>query len=103
MADDVVTVRGADVGADAAPPSVEEALSGDFGREPFWLPPALRNGDAVRLALDGVPVRDGGLLGRLMVGLSHEEKKSSPGSPAGVLVSLVASSATSMTTVSGYL
>jgi len=32
----------------------------------------------------GVAVLDGGLLGRLIEGLSHDEKKSSPGSPAGV-------------------
>ena len=57
--------------------------SGDLGREaPLAL--ALRKGEAVRLALAGVPVREGGLLGRLMVGLSHEEKKSSSGSPVGV-------------------
>lgn len=34
----------------------------------------------------GVLVRDGGLLGRFIVGLSHDEKKSSLGSPAGVEV-----------------
>lgn len=41
---------------------------------------ALRNGDAVRPTWEGVAVLDGGALGRLMAGLSHEEKKSS--SPA---------------------
>ena len=46
--------------------------------------PALRNGEAVRLITGGVWVLDGGLLGRLMDGLSHDEKKSSPGSPDGV-------------------
>src|SRR3954447_19514392 len=43
-----------------------------------------RKGDAVRETIGGVPVREGGLLGRFIVGLSHEEKKSSAGSPAGV-------------------
>jgi hypothetical protein len=97
-----VTVRGADVGA-ATALSVDEALSGDLGREPLAAPPAVRKGDAVRLALEGVPVREGGLLGRLMVGLSQEEKKSSLGSPEGVLELLAASSAISMTTSLGYL
>lgn len=57
---------------------------GDFGRlaEPFV--PAVRKGEDVRETTGGVPVREGGLLGRLIVGLSHDEKKSSPGSPAGV-------------------
>jgi hypothetical protein len=58
----------------------------------------------VRLTFKGVPVREGGLLGRLMVGLSQDEKKSSPGSPEGVLVSLSDSFRISvMTTSSGYL
>lgn len=60
-----------------------EADKGDFDREPFA--PAFRKGDPVRLTTGGVPVRDGGLLGRLIEGLSHEEKKSSSGSPAGVV------------------
>jgi len=34
----------------------------------------------------GVPVLDGGLLGVFIAGLSHDEKKSSPASPAGVFV-----------------
>ena len=51
---------------------------------PFAL--AERKGDAVLVVTGGVPVLEGGLLGLLMVGLSHEEKKSSPGSPAGVVV-----------------
>jgi hypothetical protein len=81
-------------------PSVDPT-SGDLGRSvalPFV--PGLRNGDPVR----GVPVREGGFEGRLIVGLSHEEKKSSS-SPAGVLVpSLTAASGTSVTTTSlGYL
>jgi hypothetical protein len=54
--------------------------------------------------MPGVPEREGGLLGLLMEGLSHEEKKSS-GSPAGVLVPLpsLASTASSTTTLSGFL
>ena len=56
---------------------------GDFGLlVPFV--PANRKGEAVRETPRGVPVREGGLLGLLIVGLSQEEKKSSPGSPAGV-------------------
>jgi hypothetical protein len=58
---------------------------GDFGRAvEFPLGLAERNGEAVLETTGGVPVREGGLLGRLIVGLSHEEKKSSAGSPAGV-------------------
>jgi hypothetical protein len=63
---------------------LSDALRGDFGREPLPLEPAVRNGEAVRLTTGGVPVREGGLLGRLIAGLSQEEKKSSSGSPAGV-------------------
>jgi hypothetical protein len=74
------------VGAGSAFSASSAALArgdGDFGRlAPFV--PAERKGDAVRETPSGVPVREGGLLGLLMVGLSHEEKKSSPGSPAGV-------------------
>jgi hypothetical protein len=95
IADDVVTGRGA---ADS-----EDAFKGDFGRAPLPLgPPGVRNGEAVRLA--GVPVLEGGLLGRLIVGLSQDEKKSSAGSPAGVLESPEASSGMSVITTSlGYL
>lgn len=46
--------------------------------------PAPRNGDGVRPTIGGVAVRDTGGVGRLIVGLSHDEKKSSSGSPAGV-------------------
>lgn len=64
---------------------------------------ALRKGEPVRLPAAGVPVREGGLLGRLMVGLSQDEKKSSS-SPAGVLEPEVSGSGTSvMTTSLGYL
>lgn len=58
--------------------------------------PGLRKGEPVR----GVPVREGGLEGRLMVGLSQEEKKSSS-SPAGVLApSLADASGASVITTS---
>ena len=76
-------------------------MSGDFGRSvPLPFVPGLRKGDPTR----GVPLREGGFEGRLMVGLSHEEKKSSS-SPAGVLLpSLPVTSGTSVTTTSlGYL
>ena len=74
---------------------------GDFDREP--LVPAFRKGDPVRLTTGGVPVREGGLLGRLMDGLSQEEKKSSSVS-AGVLeLSGVPAGTSVMTTSSGYL
>lgn len=80
-----------------------DADRGDFDREPFA--PAFKNGDPVRLTTGGVPVRDGGLLGRLMEGLSHEEKKSSSGSPAGVLEPSdgVPAGRSVMTTSPGYL
>lgn len=52
----------------------------------------------------GVWVLEGGLLGRLIAGLSHDEKKSSPGSPAGVAAPSVRETTMSvMTTSSGYL
>jgi hypothetical protein len=80
---------------------------GDLGRaaaEPLTLP-AERKGEAVRETTGGVLLRDGGLLGRLIVGLSQEEKKSSAGSPAGVAVPSagVGSDSSEMTTSSGYL
>ena len=92
------------VGAgDALLPS--EADSGDFERLPFAFAPAFRNGDPVRLTTGGVPVREGGLLGRLIDGLSHEEKKSSSWSPAGVLLPSdgVPAGRSVMTTSPGYL
>lgn len=63
-----------------------------------------RNGEAVRLMTGGVCVLEGGLLGRFMDGLSHDEKKSSVGSEGvdvpspgvGMAMSLI-------TTSSGYL
>lgn len=80
-----------------------DAERGDFERDPFALP-AFRKGEPVRLTTGGVPVRDGGLLGRLIEGLSHEEKKSSS-SPAGVaeLSDGVPEGISVMTTSSGYL
>lgn len=86
-----------DVGAEAGGVAAEsEPLSGDFGRAvPFPLAAGARKGEAVLAA--GVPVREGGLLGRLIVGLSHEEKKSSSsGSPAGVWEPEPADSSTSV-------
>lgn len=78
---------------------------GDLGRAAPLVLPAERKGDAVLEFSRGVPVRDGGLLGRLMVGLSHDEKKSSAGSPAGVEAPSagVPSASSVMTTSSGYL
>lgn len=85
--------------------ALSEEARGDFGRNPLPLAPALRNGDAVRLTTGGVEVLDGGLLGRLMAGLSQEEKKSSSGSPAGVEEPFedVAGTTSVMTTSWGYL
>lgn len=63
-----------------------------------------KNGEGV-LPTTGVPVREMGGVGRLIAGLSHEEKKSSSGSPAGVEVpSVEVLLITSvMTTSEGYL
>jgi hypothetical protein len=77
-------------GADSVFPDESIAASGDgdFGRAaadaPFWF--AVKKGDAVRDTIGGVFVLEGGLLGRFMVGLSQDEKKSSFGSPAGIAV-----------------
>lgn len=86
----------------------EDSLSirGDLGlATPLPFVPGLRNGDAVRLTNGGVWVLDGGLLGRLMAGLSQDEKKSSLGSFDGVPVPSVGElTITSvMITSSGYL
>lgn len=59
--------------------------SGDVDRAMPSLPPALRKGDGVRPTTGGVAVREMGGVGFLMLGLSHDEKKSSSGSPEGVL------------------
>jgi len=78
----------------------EAPVRGDLGRSvAVPLEPGLRKGEPER----GVPVREGGFEGRLMEGLSHDEKKSSS-SPAGVLLLLPPNSGTSVTTTSsGYL
>jgi hypothetical protein len=68
----------------------------------FPFEPALRNGDGVRPTIGGVAVRETGGVGRLMAGLSQEEKKSSSGSPAGVDVPSAASESV-ITTSFGYL
>ena len=86
----------------------EDSLSmrGDLGRlSPLPLVPGLRNGDAVRLITGGVCVLDGGLLGRLIEGLSQDEKKSSPASAveAGVPSVVEVATISVMTTSSGYL
>jgi hypothetical protein len=76
--------------------------SGDFGRAgPLPLAGAFRKGEPVRLP-EGVAVREGGLLGRLIVGLSQEVKKSSSFS-AGVALPESFSGMSVMTTSSGYL
>lgn len=82
--------------------SIPEPWSGDF--EPLPFAPGLRKGEVVRLMTGGVCVLDGGLLGRLIEGWSHDEKKSSPG-PAGVVLPSVGVATTSsvITTSSGYL
>lgn len=91
------------IAAGAGALSFSEAERGDLEREPFA--PAFKNGDAVRLTTGGVPVREGGLLGRLIEGLSQEEKKSSSASPAGVLEPLegVPAGTSVITTSSGNL
>jgi hypothetical protein len=86
--------------------SLSGSASGDFGLDVPLLPfaPGLRNGDAVLLPAAGVPARDGGLLGRLIEGLSQDEKKSSSGSAEGVEESSGVGTAMSVITTSfGYL
>ena len=71
--------------ATGAVASLSAFASGVFGlADPLPFAPVFRNGEAVRLMTGGVCVREGGLLGLLMEGLSQEEKKSSLGSPEGV-------------------
>ena len=70
----------------SASAAAEERGEGDLGRPAPLAVPAVRKGEAVRETTGGVPVREGGLLGLLIVGLSQDEKKSSAGSPAGVEV-----------------
>jgi hypothetical protein len=101
VADDVVRLA-----AGGAEPSVfdkgEAVLAIPL---PAALAPALRNGDGVRPTTGGVAVREIGGVGRLIDGLSQEEKKSSSGSPAGVELPSAASAlaASVMTTSVGYL
>lgn len=79
------------------------AASGDLGRaEPLPLGLGTRKGEFV-LPVPGVLDLEGGLLGRLIVGLSQEEKKSSSFSPAGVLLPLVEGSISVTTTSLGNL
>ena len=98
--EDVVREAGGAAGVDSGPPE-----SGDLGRAmPLPFAGALRKGDAVREPLRGVPVREGGFEGRLMVGLSQEEKKSSSVSPGVLVPSPESVSGMSViTTSSGYL
>ena len=71
--------------APGAAESVSVFEMGVLGRaELLPFAPAVRKGEAVLLMTGGVWVLEGGLLGRLMEGLSQDEKKSSPGSPEGV-------------------
>ena len=96
---------GGGVADEASSVLLSVVISGDLGREATPLFPfAFKKGEAVRL-MPGVAVLEGGLLGLLIAGLSQDEKKSSPGSLAGVLVPVLSlSSATSSTvTSSGYL
>ncbi len=69
-----------------------------MGPLPFAV--GLRKGDAVRLITGGVWVLDGGLLGRLIAGLSHDEKKSSLGSAGVEVPSIGVVAAMSVTTTS---
>ena len=94
------TVR-ADAGGAVVSELGSAVANGDFGRAvPFPLTPGLRKGVA-RPPAGGVAVRDNGGVGRLIEGLSHEEKKSSSASAAGVaLPSLVLGTAASATTTS---
>lgn len=89
----------------AAEESSSEPWSGDFDLGvPLPLAVGLRKGDAVRLMTGGVCVLEGGLLGRLIEGLSQEEKKSSPASAGFEVPSVgVAATMSVITTSSGNL
>lgn len=77
---------------------------GDLGLvTPLPLALGFRNGEPVRLMPEGVCVLEGGLLGRLIVGLSHDEKKSSSGVGVSVPSDVVGIVMSVMTTSSGYL
>lgn len=95
---------GAAVVAGLASSAVSTLDSGDAERAmSFPFEPAARNGDGVRPTTGGVAVRDTGGVGFLIAGLSHDEKKSSSGSPAGVeLPSALVSPVSVMTTSFGY-
>ena len=81
--------------------SLSEPPSGDFDRAiPLPLAVGLRKGEAVRLMIGGVCVLDGGLLGRLIEGLSQEEKKSSLASAGVEVPSVGVGAAMSVTTTS---
>lgn len=85
--------------------SLSVLASGDEARAtsfPLPFAPAPRKGEGVRPTTGGVAVREAGGVGFLMEGLSQDEKKSSSGSPAGVLEPLAAA-ASVMTTTSGNL
>lgn len=106
VAPGVVFLRAAEVvirlAAGAAGVEASESFL-ESGEAVRWISlPLPRSGEAVRPMTGGVEVREMGGVGFLMAGLSHEEKKSSSGSPAGVLLP-VASSPSVMTTSSGYL
>lgn len=92
--DDVMTLP---VGL--ASPADSDLAKGEAERAPSL--DALIKGEGVRPTTGGVAVREMGGVGRLMAGLSHEEKKSSSGSPAGV--EEPSSTPSLMTTSSGYL
>lgn len=78
---------------------VEVGLIGDLGLLLLAvLEPGGSAGELVRPTTGGVAVRVGGGVGRLIAGLSHDEKKSSSSSATGA-----ASSTPSTTTSSGYL
>lgn len=98
-AEDVVRVAAGGAEVDAAAPT-----SGDCVRViplPLLLAvPLFRKGEGVRPTTGGVLVREIGGVGRLMAGLSQDEKKSSSGSPAGVEVPSVAPVELSATTTS---
>lgn len=83
--------------------SVESVLeSGELVRAISFPPLAPRKGEGVRPTTGGVAVRETGGVGFLIAGLSQEEKKSSSGSPAGVLLPSLASPSV-MTTSFGNL
>lgn len=78
----------------------EDLERAEEGREVSLPLPLPESGEAVRPMTGGVAVREMGGVGRLMAGLSHEEKKSSSGSAESAVA---LSSAPSMTTSLGYL